>query len=351
MKTYKAELPQFLSQSSFTALEPSWKDFVEKLSAKELAHLFVDAAFLTTAMKFVEESHWLESKNSPNEISFNRFIKKFFKQELTPILFLHAFLEGSSLMGITQAGKNAEVIEQFVVNHIKAKPYADQKIFAVVTLQLMSELFEFTHQLALKKKDDDLYMSLSLYRTFDILDQIFELKYILNEDALSTKTERLYAGAGLGVQSSYATMLTALRYLNPAKGSRFIDLGSGYGRVGLVVGLMRPDIDFIGYEFVEDRVNIANHASANLALNQHVRFHTQDLSEKSFKIPIADTYYIFDSFTDESYLYILEQLEAIALQKKITVVTKGNARLWLKKVNWAQPQEFDGGNLCFFRSR
>ncbi|MBC7458145.1 MAG: SAM-dependent methyltransferase, partial [Bdellovibrionaceae bacterium] len=295
--------------------------------------------------------HWIQSKKAENDINFNKFIKKFFKLELTPVLFLHAFLESSSVEGIRLAGKNAVLIETTLVQAIKTKSYVDQKTFSITTLQLMSELFEFEHQLNLQKKEDGDDISLSLYRTFDVLDQIFELNYILDEIAPAEPKERLYEGAGVGVQSSYVTTLMALRYLNPAKNSRFVDLGSGYGRVGLVVGLMRPDIDFIGYEFVEGRVNIANNTSKNLGIDQHVHFHTQDLSAQDFQIPPADAYYIFDSFSDETYKHVLARLQEIALTKKMTVVTKGNARLWFKNANWSAPQEFNDGNLCLFRSR
>jgi precorrin-6B methylase 2 len=147
----------------------------------------------------------------------------------------------------------------------------------------------------------------------------------------------------------------ALRYLNPVKGSRFVDLGSGYGRIGLVVGLMRPDIDFLGYEYVPHRVDIAAAATLNLGLEQHVHFNAQDLSLSDFKIPIAEAYYIYDAFTEETYHRVIAQLVAIGSQKKITVITKGNARQWMEAAsqrgNWSKPQQFDNGNLCFFRSQ
>ncbi len=95
---------------------------------------------------------------------------------------------------------------------------------------------------------------------------------------------------------------------------------------------------------------MANKASAHFHLDRHVHFVTQDLSSADFKIPEADTYYIFDSFTDATYLTIIPQLEEMSRHKKITVVTKGNAKQWMKREYWTEPQEFNEGNLCFFRS-
>jgi hypothetical protein len=113
---------------------------------------------------------------------------------------------------------------------------------------------------------------------------------------------------------------------------------------------MRPDILFTGYEFVKERVEIANKASRHFQLEKHVKFATQDLSLADFKIPPADTYYIFDSFTEATYTTIMDQLQEMSLQKRIMVVTKGNARLWMKNKFWSEPQEFHNGNLCLYRS-
>jgi precorrin-6B methylase 2 len=271
---------------------------------------------------------------------------------------MHEFFENSSPELIAQSSDNAVAIQKTVIQFAKTKSPAEQRTFATIALRLMSELFEFEHQMNLDKKEQGQQLGLSLYRTFDMLDEIFNLDYVAEKEmsvSLDEK-ERLYEGAGVGVQTSYSTVLVALRYLNPAKGSRFIDLGSGYGRVGLVVGLMRPDIDFVGYEFVNHRVGIAEAATVNLGLDQHVKFITQDLSSLSeFKIPIADTYYIYDSFSESTYNHVLSQLVEIAQKRKITIVTKGNARQWMEnstfKSKWAPAQQLDDGNLCIFRAR
>lgn len=321
------------------------------LNEKEWAGLFVDTLYLKTVLQFVIEDHWLQNRNSTAPLQFDRFIKKYFEMELKPLRYLHPFFESSAIDNMHGASKAIARAERHLLEKIKSKSYEFKRLFMQSSLQRMSELFEHEFQMNSddRKKVDD--ARLSLYRTFDVLDEIFELNYLQNEVASIDQKERLYENAGLGVQSSYATTLLALRYLNLPKGSRFIDLGSGYGRIGLVLGLMRPDIQFIGYEFVKERVDIANKASTHFQLNSHVQFRTQDLSQSEFKIPVADTYYIFDSFAEASYAIILEQLQEMTQHRRITVVTKGNAKLWLKNQYWLEPQEFNGGNLCFFRSR
>lgn len=349
MIEYKTELKKILLLAELDKLEDQLNSIFKSISEKDLAGFFIDSIYLKSVLLHLIEDHWTQSKNSPTELNFERFIKKFLNAELKPLLFLHSFFSNSSIEGMQVAVKALTHTEKTFLSFIKSKPYEFQKTFLQISLQRMSELFELEHQLNTDDKKNEGDANLSLYRVFDVLDKIFGLDYLLNETADIDQKERLYEGAGVGVQSSYATILLALRYLNLTKGSRFVDLGSGYGRVGLVVGLMRPDIQFIGYEFVKERVDIANKARDLLHLEKNVQFIAQDLS--TFKIPVADTYYIFDSFTDVSYAVIMDQLQEMTLNKRITVVTKGNAKLWMKNKFWSEPQEFNGGNLCLFRSR
>lgn len=354
--SYKPSLLALLKETSFVDYPGDIERTLATFDTMDLAHTFVDVAFLVSAITFVREELWLQNQKSAKEIIFSKFIKKLFKDELSPVLFLHDFFGNSSADGIQQASRNASVIEGAVIRLIKNKPNEDLKLFASTALKLMSDLFELEHQMTLSKQELGLHLGLSLYRTFDRLDEVFDLNYSADQGMASsiTGTERLYEGAGIGVQSGYSSALIALRYLNLKKGSRFIDLGAGYGRVGLVVGLMRPDVEFIGYEFVPHRVDIATTASAKLGIDQHVSFRTQDLAASDFKIPVADVYYIYDSFSEATYKTVISQLVDIGRQRKITVVTKGNARQQLEapdqKSNWSSPQQFDNGNLCFFRS-
>lgn len=350
MIEYRTELKKILQLVDFSKLEDQVNTVAKLSSEKELAIFFVDCVYLKSVVQLIIDDHWIQNKNTHSDIHFDRFIKKFLEAELKPVLFLHSFFQEAQITDMPVAAKALVQTEELLIKFIKSKPYPFQKTFLQSALIKMSELFELEHQLSANRTEDEGEAKLSLYRTFDVIDRIFELDYILNEVPEIDQKERLYEGAGLGVQSSYATTVLALQYLNLPKGSKFIDLGSGYGRIGLVLGLMRPDIQFTGYEYVAERVEIANKARTHLTLDQHVRFIAQDLVSTDFKIPVADTYYIFDAFTDASYSIIMPQIEEMTLHKRITVVTKGNARKWMKSQFWSAPQEFSGGNLCVFRS-
>lgn len=347
----QARIWKKLLQDNQILMSSDYEKLIESMTVNHLAHFFIDAAYMTHAMQFIKDQYWLESKNSETIVMFKHFISKHCNYELQPILLLKSFLASSNLHSLQQIGINAEALKKYIVSTIKKKTACEQKEFAQVSLKLMSELFNFESNLNFDKKIKNQDLGLSMYRTFDIFDELLDLHYITDEKASEdTKKERLYEGAGLGVQSSYATTLNTIRYLNPQSGTRFVDLGSGYGRVGLVLGLLRSDVQFVGYEFVEDRVQIANDSVAHFTLDQHVYFYTQDLSAPDFKIPEAEFYYIFDSFTDETYKYVIDQLVQISQIQKIKIITKGNARLWLQNSSWVKTHEFNDGNMCVFES-
>lgn len=317
-----------------------------------MARAFVDIAFLDTALTYLLDEQWLHKDQELAQI-----VQTLFSRELASLGHLRSQLDLSSKKSIRTLQAEALQIHGQLLLAVKARSNQEQKIFLTEALQKMSGLFSFETLLQNERKIKNEHLGFSLYRTFDGLDKIFDLDYeadIGMKQDLAIK-ERLYEGAGVGVQSGYSTVLTAIKHLNLQAGDRFVDLGSGYGRVGLVVGLMYPEVDFIGYEYVPHRVDISNHATARLEMAGHVHFHTQDLSLKEFQIPAAEIYYMYDPFSEETYSHVLSQLIEFSKQRKITIITKGNARGWLldvvRKEGWLPPEEFDSGNLCLFASR
>lgn len=331
--------------------------YPDQFTASELAEAYVHTAFLITSLQFLKDEHWLQAhRDHSQKKSFAEFLSPFFSKELKSLDFLQQTLTEQKFSGFKNLVKVASWFEVRCLEMIKARDFIKQKEFSAKALSLMSQLFQLESRLQSEKKLQGLHLGLSLYRTFDRMDDLFNLNYAADIGMKTDleNTERLYEGAGVGVQSGYSTVLTALEKVQPSPGSRFIDLGSGYGRVGLVVGLLRPDLDFIGYEFVPHRVDIANVSTENLGLQDHVHFYVQDLSVLDFQIPEAEIYYLYDPFSEETYGHVLNQLVQISRTRAITIVTKGNARGWLQQVaqreGWSEPEQFDSGNLCLFRS-
>lgn len=329
-----------------------------QLAPEEVAEAFIDVTFLGSALIFLQGEQWTLKKDpASSSENYRHFAEQTFASNLLSLNYLQDTLQPLNEKELRRMAELCEELEKILLSHVQSLGQQQKNLFVTRALQLMEKVFAHENSLWLQGNSQARSLALSLYRTFDGLDQIFGLNYDadLGMKTDVNGTERLYEGAGLGVQSSYSTLLTALREVQASQGTRFIDLGSGYGRVGLVVGVLRPDIDFIGYEYVKHRVDISNESTAKFGLQGHVHFFTQDLSEKNFRIPDADVYYMFDPFSKDTYQHVLNQLVEVSRRQRIVVVTKGNARLWLKEIaereGWLPGQEFDGGNLSLFRSR
>lgn len=359
MRNHQQSLIGLLNSSSSEFEKEALAQFI-LLDTDAIAHTFVDVAFMVTAMKFIQEQYWILSKDRDLElktINFQGFVKKLFKVELAPILFLHSELEASSIEEVETIKNKASVILDLISKYVKGFALAEKHIFAVSAAKFISELIEYEHQIISKKQDQNLHLGYSLDRTFDELDRIFGLDYLVDKKILPTAdfgTERVFEGSGMGVQSSYSTILLALRYLRIPKGARFIDLGAGFGRVGFVVGLLRPDVIFSGYEIVTERVAVVNKAIQDFGLEKNVKFIAQDLSSLDFVIPDADIYYLYDPFSVETYKHVLTQLSVIATRKKINIITSGETRQVMQELSqrgrWSPPQIFESGHFCLFRS-
>lgn len=329
------------------------------LAPSQMAHLYISVALLITIMDFLSDQLWLKNKADKrcgNNTSYEDFITPFFKNELTPILFLKDFLIRRGAEDMKRILEDTIAIEAKILSLIMTRTGDDHKTFVVQSLKEMTKHFVQEENEQAGRPMELGHKGLLLYRTFDKLDEVFKLNYQLDKDMTvdhCTK-ERLYQRAGVGVQSGYSTILLALHRIKAKSGNSLVDLGSGYGRVGLVCSLLRPDIDITGYEYVPHRVTVSNNASKSFGLTDSLQFLVQDLSLQSFQIPDADIYYLYDPFTIETYRYVLKQIVEVSKRQKITVVTKGNASSWLmdisKKNAWPKPEIIDHGNLCLFRS-
>jgi tRNA/tmRNA/rRNA uracil-C5-methylase (TrmA/RlmC/RlmD family) len=193
----------------------------------------------------------------------------------------------------------------------------------------------------------------AMYRAFDQMDEILGIRYELDAGMITSpsQTERLYEGAGAGVQTSYSSILLALDRANVAKDARILDLGSGYGRVGFVLGLLRPDIHFTGIEYVDHRVKDSREVAARAGLSR-TEFLTEDLN--TFIVPEADVYYMYDPFSRGTYGLVLEQLIDYGKTRPVTIITKGRANAWVREAlqthGWMIDETCDSGTVCLFRS-
>lgn len=197
----------------------------------------------------------------------------------------------------------------------------------------------------------------ALYRAFDGVDDLLEIDYREDQEMMPRNdgAERLYEGGGVGVQTSYTTIVKVLEHLQLPKGSHLVDLGSGFGRVGLATGLWREDLQFSGYEFVAHRVAVSNASAARAGIEDRVRFIQQDLGDPLFCLPGADAFYLYDPFSVPTYQRVFARLAELGRERATSVVVKAHAResfqQWMNSDEWSAPEALDEGTLFVFRSR
>jgi hypothetical protein len=327
----------------------------------EMARLFISAAFLASVGRPLLDQQWLQTNEHPGDQSdFWDFLSKTMQRELAPLSFLTDFFRSPTKSELKAYETKASLIVSSIAT--RTRTMTTQKDFHEFCLQALGEMQTLARLesdvLTLRKNaPQEIFLANSLYRAFDEMDRVLSLDYTLDEGMSTSpnQTERIFAGTGLGVQSSYASILVALDQVRLPQGGTFIDLGSGYGRVGFVIGFLRPDAQFIGYEYVPHRVQAAEDTAKRAGISDHVHFIAQDLSDRSFRIPEADVYYMYDPFSQETYRYVFEQLREIGRRKPITVATKGRANDWFKNAIegdlWSLDVTQDEGTMSLFRSQ
>lgn len=110
-----------------------------------------------------------------------------------------------------------------------------------------------------------------------------------------------------GFSSSYRNIKAILKASGMQDGDTFVDIGSGYGRVGCVVGANFPNSRFLGYEIVPERVIEAQRIAELLELNK-LSYFCKDVSADDFTLPVADWFFLYDSLNDKTLAHILKKI-------------------------------------------
>jgi hypothetical protein len=143
---------------------------------------------------------------------------------------------------------------------------------------------------------------------------------------------------GLPVQAMltpYTELRSMLARLAPLPGQTIVDLGAGYGRMGLVIARHHPGVRFVGYEYVAERVNAGGLAiaeqlamsssRAELRAEMYIELTQSDLAAPGFAPIPADTYFIYDYGTRAAIEKTLQDLRALARTRALTVIGRGRA--------------------------
>ncbi|MBO9665473.1 MAG: methyltransferase [Bdellovibrio sp.] len=184
------------------------------------------------------------------------------------------------------------------------------------------------------------------FRTAEIETALLKSK---NYDIQADQTIPVNFWRGLPVQAlqtPYTEIRSILKLLDPKADETVVDLGCGYGRMGFVLGLHYPQVNFVGYELVDERVREGNRVLERFNYPR-AKIKTQDLTDPEFKPVLAQYYFIFDFGSAPAIDKTLEDLKWIAKNQSIRVVARGRyirhriyqTHPWLSSIN--EPQVFD----------
>ena len=124
------------------------------------------------------------------------------------------------------------------------------------------------------------------------------------------------------LNTPYSELEELCRLLSPKAGELVIDIGAGYGRLGLVLNMLYANSHFLGYELVKERVEEGNRV---FQLNncKNARLMQQDLTDSHFELPDAKFYFLYDYGKVSHIRQTLKQIEQKTEKLRFKVVARG----------------------------
>jgi hypothetical protein len=183
------------------------------------------------------------------------------------------------------------------------------------------------------------------YDAFDIfIEELLDVDYLPEETKPRTAEMVFYQPTPARV------ILEMLSKVEFKKTDSFYDIGSGLGRVVLLVRLL-TEAQAIGVEYEPTYVSYAQRAAQKLNLS-NVRFLNGDA--RDFDYADGTIFFFFTPFSGTIFNTVIQKLFAVAQQKPITICSYGKVTLKLMQQNWLSPldsQDGDEYKLGIFRSK
>lgn len=158
------------------------------------------------------------------------------------------------------------------------------------------------------------------------------------------------------LQTPYCFIYEAFQYLKSINCDlRFvIDIGAGYGRVGLVVSQAYEDVRFIGYEVVKERVREGNRVFEKFGLSNFILIN-ENVLKQEFSLPLADVYFIYDFGEKDDIYLLLEIISRYTAAKEIFLIANGdyvNELLSGMSLTWKLEHDLNhNGKMKIYRSK
>jgi len=185
-------------------------------------------------------------------------------------------------------------------------------------------------------------------------------KYRSYDESSFTGGTQHYAGTQTWIglpphvlQTPYNHIYEALMAIRNYHVERIVDIGCGYGRVGLVMNSLFPDAKFIGYEVLKQRAREANRVYDKLDLS-NCEVLLENVLAESFSLPIAQVYFMYDFSEMQDISIILDELVSRMTEYPFFLITVGDRIDYLierkYKPFWKENGFIKQGNLKIYSS-
>lgn len=127
------------------------------------------------------------------------------------------------------------------------------------------------------------------------------------------------------LQTPYSELLDFLEIIlsHCPNVSKFVDIGAGYGRLGIIVNLLKKSGEFIGYEIVPARANEGNRVFDYLDISDSCHIYSSNVLDDTFIIPESDVYFVYDFSDPTDIRTLLDKLSKMMDNSKFFVVARG----------------------------
>lgn len=125
------------------------------------------------------------------------------------------------------------------------------------------------------------------------------------------------------LETTYIEFVRLFEFLsqNNFSPNKIIDIGSAYGRAGVVAPSVFPEVEFEGYEIVKERVDESNLTYHRLGLENSKSFHRNVMKED---IGFADLFIIYDFSHLEDIFHLIDKLRRKFGKRGFLLAVRGN---------------------------
>lgn len=157
-----------------------------------------------------------------------------------------------------------------------------------------------------------------------------------------TNRKRHFSGAQAWIglhpqilQTPYCEILSALSLFQGQRINRVVDIGAGYGRVGLISSTLFPEAQFLGYEIVKPRQREGQRVFEKYNLENCDIAHKNVLSE-DFELPQAEIYFLYDFSREEDVSKLLKILSSRIRKYSFSLIVSGDRVTKLLKTTYSK---------------